>query len=127
MVLGEAGRRGPGGPISHSDLSVKRRCQQGVLSLLAGVPRITPWFWAHQPSGSPPSAVSPGALPGALARLFCFGEFDAPGGPGIASGPVAWLWLDASAPTTVVIQLQVLERIDDLGWGTGHARGNGAV
>ncbi|MCH1576405.1 MAG: hypothetical protein L7S67_09040 [Flavobacteriales bacterium] len=64
----------------------------------------------------------PGALPGALRAFSASGSLirleDM-----ASSGPVAWLWLDASAPTTV-IQLQVLERM--MTSGGGQRRGGNA-
>lgn len=60
----------------------------------------------------------PGALPASLRAFAASGSLmrmeELAG-----SGPVAWLWLDASAPTTVV-QLQVLERMMTSQGGQGR-------
>jgi hypothetical protein len=59
--------------------------------------------------------LQPGALPGALRAFSASGSLIRMEELA-SSGPVAWLWLDASAPTTV-IQLQVLERMMTSGGG----------
>ena len=63
----------------------------------------------------------PGPLPGSL-RAFTAGGDLGRLEDQVGSGPAVWLWMDASAPTTVV-QLQVLEKT--MAMATGNRRGDG--
>lgn len=62
--------------------------------------------------------AAPEALPGALRAFSASGNLMRME-EWAGAGPVAWLWLDASAPTTV-LQLQVLERMMTSSVGQGR-------
>ena len=94
----------------------QKEIPEGVLSLLAEC-RDHPVLGASAERLTA-NCNHPGALPGALRAFSASGSLmrleDL-----ASSGPVAWLWLDASAPTTVV-QLQVLERMMTSSGGQGR-------